>query len=179
MKRIIFTAFLAFSILHCFAQSEQIHKDKELTLVLFLLDDCPICIDYTVTLNDLHSQYSDQVDFIGYFPNFTSKPEKIAKFKKQFSIQFPLKTDFYKKVVKKYNAEVTPEVILIDNNSNKIVYRGRIDNKFFKLGRRRNVVTEHNLKDAIDNFLSGRPIEQGSTLPIGCFISFNDKIDGN
>lgn len=151
-------------------------KDS-LSLYIFLLDDCPICIQYSPTLNNLHKEYGGQISFVGYFPNFSSKKEKIELFRGMYSIKFPLFTDYFKTQAKKFNAQVTPEVILFNHTEDKILYQGRIDNKFYKLGRRRNVVTEHNLKDAIYNLLNDIEIDQPFVEPIGCFINFSDNFN--
>ncbi|MDF1694992.1 MAG: redoxin domain-containing protein [Saprospiraceae bacterium] len=163
---------LIFSVIISFSCSG---NTDSLTLYLFLLDDCPICIQYTPTLNELHAAYGEEIAFIGYFPNFSSKPEKIEEFKKQYGIQFPLFTDYYKSKAKLFNAQITPEVILYDHEQNQILYQGRIDNKFFKLGRRRNVVTEHDLKNAIENRLNDLPIEKKYVEAIGCYINYSDN----
>lgn len=146
-----------------------------LSLYIFLLDDCPICIQYTPTLNDLHKEYGNEISFVGYFPNFSSKPAKIDTYKKKYEVKFPLYTDYFKKKAKKFNAQVTPEVILFNHNTNEVMYQGRIDNMFYKLGRRRKVVTEHDLKTAIQNAISNKVIERPFIEPIGCFINYSDN----
>lgn len=147
-----------------------------LSLYIFLLDDCPICIQYTPTINKLHEEFGDQISFVGYFPNFSSKPQKINSFKDKYNIQFPVFTDYYKIQAKKYKAEITPEVILYNNTKNEVIYQGRIDNKFYKLGRRRNVVTEHDLTNAINQTLNNTPVEKSYVQPIGCYINYSDNI---
>ena len=151
------------------------NKDS-LSLIIFLLDDCPICLQYTPTLNELHDQYKEDINFIGYFPNFSSKPEKIEAFKADYKINFPLYTDYFKQQAKKYNASITPEVILYNHTTNTIIYQGRIDNKFYSLGRRRNVVTEHDLKEAIESTLNGQLVKQRITEAVGCYINFSDNL---
>jgi len=169
MKAIYILLFYVLSSASCLKAGDSI------SLYIFLLDDCPICIQYTSTINDLHNEYGSQVSFVGYFPNFSSKKSKIDTFKNKYNLDFPLYTDYYKTQAKKYNAQVTPEVILYNNTKNVIIYQGRIDNKFYKLGRRRNVVTEHNLKEAILNTLNNQPVEQPFVEPIGCFINYSDN----
>jgi len=151
-------------------------QSDSLSLYLFLLDDCPICVDYTSTLNDLYEEYGDSIEFVGYFPNFTSKPEKIQRFKETYGIQFKLDTDYYKTQASRWRATITPEVILYNHSKSQIVYRGRIDNKFVKLGRRRYVVTQHDLRDALRYCRSDNNMRIESTKPVGCYISYNDAI---
>lgn len=169
---------IAFALFFLLNFSATILNAKDsLTLYLFLLDDCPICIQYSPTINDLHLKYGEEISFIGYFPNFSSKKEKIELFKSQYHIKFPLFTDYFKTQAKKFNVQITPEVILYNHTQNKIVYQGRIDNKFYKLGRRRNVVTEHNLRDAIDLSLKNKKIDQPYVEAIGCYINYSDNYD--
>ena len=160
----------------CFSTST-ISAHDSLSLYIFLLDDCPICIQYSPTINSLHKEYGEQISFVGYFPNFSSKQEKIDIFRNKYDIEYPLYTDYFKVQAKKYNAQVTPEVVLFNHTKGEIIYQGRIDNKFYKLGRRRNVVTEHNLKDAIENVLHDREIDQPFVEPIGCFINYSDNLN--
>ena len=68
-------------------------------------------------------------------------------------------------------------MILFNHTKGIILYQGRIDNKFYKLGRRRNVVTEHNLKNAIEQSLNNLDIDQPYVEPIGCFINYSDNFN--
>ena len=55
-------------------------------------------------------------------------------------------------------------------------YRGRIDNQYAALGKPRRVVTVHDLRDALDAVLAGRPVANPETEAFGCFIaSKNDS----
>ena len=153
----------------------QVNTDS-LSLYLFLLDDCPICLNYTPLLNDLYAKYGSRITFQGYFPNFSSKQKKINLFKVTYQIEFPLQTDYYKEQAKKWDAQVTPEVILYNHTSEKLIYQGRIDNKFVRLGKRRNVITEHNLLDAIKQTLNSKEVLIPFAEPIGCFINYSDSI---
>ena len=51
-----------------------------------------------------------------------------------------------------------------------IAYRGRIDNFYADYGKPRRMVTEHDLRDALDAVLTGKAVEKPSTKPVGCFI---------
>lgn len=159
--------------------SNPLKAKDSLSLYIFLLDDCPICIQYTPTINELYNQYGDHIAFVGYFPNFSSKPEKINKFKSTYNVEFPLYTDYFKKQAKKFNAQVTPEVILFNNSKSETIYQGRIDNMFYKLGRRRKVVTSDDLKLAIIQTLNNENIQTAYVEPVGCFINYSDNFNNN
>lgn len=177
---LLFIISFFFSISNVQSQTRdqsEIEFTDSLSLYLFLLDDCPICLNYTIDLKQLHNEYGDQISFIGYFPNFSSKPEKIELFRTKYNIEFPLYTDYYKEQAKKWNAEVTPEAILYNHTTDNVIYQGRIDNKFVRLGKRRNVVTKHDLKSAIEQTLNKKEVTIATTEAIGCFISYNDQFN--
>jgi hypothetical protein len=50
-----------------------------------------------------------------------------------------------------------------------VLYRGRIDNLYADLNQRRAEATEHDLRDALDAIVDGRPIKS-QPPPIGCAI---------
>jgi len=158
------------------SSSSNLKAGDSLSLYLFLLDDCPICIQYTPTINELHESYGEQISFIGYFPNFSSKKHKIEDFRAKYNLQFPLYTDYFKDKARKFNAQVTPEVVLYNNRTEQVIYQGRIDNKFYKLGRRRHVVTEHDLKSAMEQALNNETVAVPYSEPIGCYINYSDNL---
>jgi hypothetical protein len=155
----IFTTFFSFG------QKKQV--------LLFLLEDCVICQSYSNTLRDLHSVYGSDFDFLGYFPNFASKPEAIESFKQVYDISFPLKTDYFKTVTNKFKVKVTPEVVIYDPQSDSVLYQGRIDDEFFEIGQRRSVVTQQDLRDALQAISSNSNNYKKNTKSIGCFINFD------
>jgi len=144
-------------------------------LYLFLSDECIITQYYITTLNTLVEEYGQEVDMVAIFPNFSSKPKKIEAFYQKYKLNIPYKTDYYKELSRSLGATVTPEAILLDTKG-KIVYQGRIDNGYVRIGKRRRVVTTHELSDAITALVKNEEIEVAKTEAIGCFINFSDKI---
>jgi thiol-disulfide isomerase/thioredoxin len=67
-------------------------------------------------------------------------------------------------------ASITPTAVVVDRRG-EIRYRGRIDNLYAALGKRRQQVTSHDLRDALDAVLAGRPVPHPETESIGCFIT--------
>lgn len=173
---IIICSFSSYNLCTASASYSEPFSDS-LSIYLFLLDDCPICIKYTPEINSIYDDYGDEIGFVGYFPNFSSKPEKINAYRETYGIEFDLKTDYYKLQAKKWKAKVTPEVVLYNHTTKTVLYRGRIDNSFVRLGKRRNVVTERDLRDAITATLDGREIAQPYVVPVGCYINYGDSTE--
>jgi peroxiredoxin len=149
-------------------------QEKDYTLYIFLLDNCKICQSYTLKMNELYDEYHEMVEFIGVFPNIVSTQEKIDAYKEKYKVEYPLITDYDKALAKGLNATITPEVFLIDNNTEEVLYSGRIDDEFFRVGKRKQVVTSFELKDALEGLSKNEEISVKNTEAIGCFINFFD-----
>jgi thiol-disulfide isomerase/thioredoxin len=67
-------------------------------------------------------------------------------------------------------ASITPQAFVIDR-SGEIRYRGRIDNLYAALGKTRQQVTSHDLRDALDAVLAGSKVPHPETEALGCFIT--------
>ena len=67
-------------------------------------------------------------------------------------------------------ATITPQAVVIDR-AGAIRYRGRIDNLYAALGKTRQQVTSHDLRDGLDAVLSGRRVRNPETDAVGCYIT--------
>lgn len=141
----------------------------------FLLDECIITINMTKEINSLYQEFSsDSIHFVGYFPNLSSKPKKIEAFKEKYKLELPTKTDYFKMKSMALGASIMPEVFVVDERTQKILYKGRIDNTYDKVGSRRRVTTEKNLRWALEAIINKHEINISETHAIGCFINFKE-----
>ena len=138
-----------------------------------MLEECKICQYYTPTMIDFFEKFnSDQIGFVGLFPNHFSSPNNIQSFKEKYAIPFPLKKEFFLSRTKNFGVKVTPEVVVYNENTETVLYQGRIDNSYYKLGRRRQVITHYELRDVLNQILAGEEVNVPAAAPIGCYISF-------
>ncbi len=145
-----------------------------LTVYVFLLEDCVISQNYTDLLNKLALEYKNKkIGFLGLFPNSFSRDSTIKAFSTKYNIVFPLKTDHYQTLTKKMGVTITPEVAVFDQKNNVLLYRGRINNQYEKIGRRRNMATTSELEDVLKSWINNKPIAFFETKAIGCFINMN------
>jgi thiol-disulfide isomerase/thioredoxin len=148
------------------------YSQKEVKVYIFMSEDCIICQSYTPYLNELHDRYIDEgIEIIGVFPNFSSKKKQIDAFKEKYQIEYALQSDYFRSITEQFQATITPEVVVFDESQNAILYRGRIDNTFFRVGKRRRVTTTSELEDALEAIVQDKEILITSTQPIGCIIS--------
>jgi hypothetical protein len=53
----------------------------------------------------------------------------------------------------------------------RVVYRGRIDDRYVDLGLERPAATTHDLADALAAVVAGKPVPHPNTQAVGCFIA--------
>ena len=138
-------------------------------VVVFLSPDCPLSKNYAPVLTSLAKKHPG-INFFGIFPGRSYSSEEISEYGKGYGLNFPLLSDPSKQLSGYMKAKVTPEVMLI-NPQGVILYTGLIDNWAVSLGKKRQVITNHYLEEAISSYESGRQITVSHTEPVGCLIN--------
>ena len=153
---------------------QNFNKKDSLSVYIFMSEDCVISQNYTKKLNELALKYQkDHIGLVGVFPNTWSKDSTIQQFIKDYSISFPCKTDHFKTLTKKYGIRITPEVLVLNHASDTPIYKGRIDNQYERIGKRRTKATTNDLEDFIDSWKKDKNISYKESIAVGCFINLN------
>ena len=174
IKLVLSIAFLFLCINGINAKPLSITTNDSLTVYVFLLEDCVISQNYTDLLNKLAIKYKDKkVGFLGLFPNSFSRDSTIKAFAAKYHITFPLKTDHYQILTKKLGVTITPEVAVFDQKNDVLLYRGRINNQYERVGRRRSKASTAELEDVLQSWINNKPIAFYETKAVGCFINLN------
>lgn len=143
--------------------------ESKATVVCFLGAECPLARLYGPKLNEMQAAYAAQgVQFIGVNSNQQDSLEDVKEYVKRYEISFPMAKDYNNEVADRFHAVRTPEVFVLDQQLT-VRYRGRIDNQYLP-GISRAETTTHDLKNALDQLLAGKPVEVSETKPNGCFI---------
>jgi thiol-disulfide isomerase/thioredoxin len=145
---------------------------SKLLVIVWLSPECPLCQNYTLTLNQLSEKYHDVITIVGVFPGASYTKEEYLAFQKKYSISFPLVTDKKRALADRIHATVTPEVFLYDDKRS-LKYSGAIDNWVVSLGKSLKKATISYLDDAIVHTLDGKAASPVYMQPIGCFINDN------
>lgn len=138
-------------------------------VLVFLAPLCPICQDMTFDLRMLEKEFEDQpIEFIGLFPNASTRAEQIAVFDSTYGLSMSLRpdTDGWAELL---GARWTPEVFVLDI-SDSVVYQGRINDRYFAPGRRKNRTRRRDLKEALTDLMAHRPVSVPFTDAVGCPI---------
>ncbi len=136
--------------------------------LVFMTTECPIAREFVPELNRLAGTLSDKpVKFLGVISEPDLSRAEAVAFQKEFKIEFPLLFDASGELAAELKPTHVPEAFVLDVDAN-VVYRGRIDDRYRELGKKRPAPTTHELADAIAAVLEGKPLEVTRTKVIGC-----------
>jgi hypothetical protein len=77
--------------------------------------------------------------------------------------------DSHQVLARQAGALGTPEAVILSPDG-KVLYRGRIDDRFASFGKTRLHVDQHDLRDALDEVLAGEPVAHPYAPSLGCAI---------
>lgn len=167
MKGITFTLLVIFFSLRLNAQ---LYSDS-ISVNFFLLDECRISQNISSEINRVINEFENApFQFLSYFPSVSSKEDNIEKFMNDYKINCSYSTDYDKVKTSFYGATVAPEVVVFDEKNKKVLYRGRIDNSYDKVGSRRRVVTSKDLYNVLETIVNNKEIQEKETQAIGCIL---------
>jgi peroxiredoxin len=155
---------------------EAIPSDS-LSVYVFLSDECMISQFYTLKLTDLYESYHlHKVGLVGYFPTASADASRIKSFGEKYHLSFPLIVDDDQALARQLGITVTPEVAVWDHRSGRLIYRGRIDDSYVRVGKRKMHPQSEDLKNIIEGWIHNEvPEDTLVTQAIGCFINFREQ----
>ena len=140
-------------------------KGKNGTVMVFTSTQCPVVKDYNERIEKLAQDYREKgVNVIGINSNATESVDDMKQQISENKYSFVVLKDKNNKIADLLGAQRTPEVYFLDA-SNKLAYRGRIDNHRVLVH-----VQANDLRDAIDAVLAGKPVTKAETAAFGCSI---------
>lgn len=140
-------------------------KGKNGSVLIFVATKCPVSNAYNDRMEKLAQDYKARgINVIGINSNSTEPGDAVKAHATTHKLTFPILKDPANKIADRLGATVTPEVYFLDA-SNKLLYRGRIDNA-------RNIaeVNSNDLREALDAALAGKPIAKTTATAFGCTI---------
>ncbi|MEO5889805.1 MAG: redoxin domain-containing protein [Ferruginibacter sp.] len=143
---------------------------KPLSLFIFLSPECPLCQNYTKTINGLSKKFGPQLNLFGIVPGNAYTAKEVTGFANKYQATFPIFIDKKQQLTHYLKATVTPQAILLDNQGN-LVYSGAIDDWVQGLGKKRLNVNEHYVQDAIEQSLKPELVKIKTTKAFGCKIN--------
>jgi len=139
--------------------------------LFFVTEDCPVSNYYSREIRRICEDYAHRglgCSLVYVDPATTD--EKARKHAAEYGHgAYAKMVDREHVLIDATQAAITPTAVVIRSDET-IAYRGRIDNFFAAIGKSRRVVTEHDLRDALDAVFAGKPVAKPETPVVGCYI---------
>ena len=140
-------------------------------VLIFVSAECPVSNRYAPEIQRLYGEFSPKgIRFTLVYPNPRDDLAVIAKHLSDYGLPSIAERDPNHVLVSKAQATVTPEAAVFDARE-RLIYGGRIDDRFVELGRERPAATKHDLRNALNAVLAGKRVDPSKTQAVGCFIT--------
>lgn len=139
---------------------------------LFTSTDCPISNRYAPEVRRLAAAFGPKgVLFRLVYPNPADHAADVRDHLTAFAYAGATQAfrDPAQALVTLVDATITPEAAVFAGG--RVVYHGRIDDRYVELGLERASPTTHDLADALTAVLAGRPVTHPVTQAVGCYIA--------
>ena len=142
-------------------------------VVIFISVDCPISNGYAPEIIRMCKDFEPKgaCFYLVHADPQLSDPDA-KKHADEYGYTCPVLVDRKHELVRRLGVKATPEAAIV-NPAGEILYRGRVDDLYAGLGRRRYEATQHDLRDALSEVLAGRPVKTPRTVAVGCAIGEN------
>src|SRR6187401_2411441 len=141
------------------------------SVLVFVASDCPISNGYAPEIQRICRDYRTRgVACSLVYEDMSIDAARVRAHREAYGYKdIAAVIDADGAVAKRAKATVTPQAVIVGPDG-IVKYRGRIDNQYAALGKPRRVVTAHDVRDALDALLAGRPVIHPDTEAFGCFI---------
>lgn len=145
-------------------------NDAKAIVFIFIRTDCPVSNRYAPEVRRLHDKFAKSgVRFWLVYPDPDESGQIIRKHIKEYEYRLRALRDPEHKLVKITGAQVTPEAAVFLPGG-RMVYRGRIDDRYVALGKARPAPKTRDLEQVLEAILEGKQVTNKTTAAIGCFI---------
>ncbi|MFA5911587.1 MAG: redoxin family protein [Vicinamibacterales bacterium] len=140
-------------------------------VLVFTTTDCPISNRYAPEIQRLAARFQKQgIGFTVVYPVSTDTPPVIREHLKKFGYALPVVRDTAQELVKHTGVQVTPEVAVVGAGG-RVLYKGRIDDRYIEFGRDRPQPTERTLERALEAIVQGKAVAVRETQAVGCILA--------
>jgi hypothetical protein len=145
-------------------------RNRRAVVLFFITTDCPIANRMAPEVNRIYRDYrARNLQFYIVYVDKKLTATAASTHAKEYGLLPAALIDREHKLVKFCGARVTPEVAVL-STAGKVLYRGRIDNRYAALGKPRLQPTSRDLRVALDAVCAGKPVTTPVTVAVGCYI---------
>ncbi len=149
-------------------------------LAMFLCVHCPFVKHVEAELARIGRDYEGKIGIVAISSNDVvaypqDSPEEMKAQAERLGFRFPYLFDETQEVARTYDAACTPDFFLFDAEM-KLVYRGQLDDSRPRRGDSGNdiPVTGKDLRQALDDVISGKRPDTNQRTSIGCNIKWRE-----
>ena len=136
--------------------------------LVFIDPACPVAQRYGPRLGEIAAIAAEEgVEFFGVISDPTVSAAEARAYRSEGELAFPVLFDASGDLALRLRPTHVPEAFVI-NKTDRVVYRGRIDDRFEAPGVLRQVVGAHELADAILAVAGGPGSFPAHAAPVGC-----------
>jgi AhpC/TSA family len=139
-------------------------------VLIFVRTDCPISNRYAPELRRIAGEFSQRpVKFWLVYSGKSETSEDIERQVSEFGLPGKVVLDAKQELATRAQATVTPQAAVF-GGTGKLIYSGRIDDRWVSFGKSRPYALNHDLEQAIQATLAGKPVPHARTQAIGCYL---------
>jgi hypothetical protein len=143
---------------------------SKVAVFVFVRTDCPISNRYAPEIQRLYTKFERLgVTFWLGYPNRDDSAQSIRKYLAEYGYAIGALRDPQHTLVGLAKISLTPEAAIFGPGQ-RLLYHGRIDDRYVDFGKARPAPTSHDLETAIEAVLAGRVPPLAATRVIGCSI---------
>ncbi len=140
------------------------------TVFYFAGPECPIARAYSPDVaRAVEKDKARGITWVMVFPEEDVTAEMIRQFQRDYSLPLPAVTADSTEICCALGTTTIPSVVVVDA-SNRILYRGRIDNRYKGLGTTYGPPSKRDLDEVTDAIAAGKPLPPYATPAIGCVL---------
>ena len=141
----------------------------EANVLLFVMTDCPISNRYAPEVRRLHDEFAGAVRFWLVYVDAHRPLDELREHRASFGYPFAALRDVDGALTALAGATVTPEAVVFDA-AQRMVYRGRIDDRYVSFGVARRAPRTRDLHDRLRRLAAGEALAFSQTRAVGCYI---------
>jgi hypothetical protein len=140
-------------------------------VLIFVGTECPISNRYAPEIRRLEQKFGPfGIRFWLVYADPEVSADAIQAHLKAYDLPVRALRDPKHDLVRFSHVHVTPEAAVFVAGP-RLVYHGRIDDRYVDFGKDRLEPTQHDLERVVDAIVHGRAVPEAATRAIGCYIS--------
>ncbi len=138
-------------------------------VLIFVRTDCPIANRYAPELERLQAAYARQgIDFRLVYLDPAITPAQVEAHRQEYGSTIPAMADPQRRYQRLAHVRVTPEAAVFVGE--RLVYHGRIDDRYVDFGKTRARPIHRDLEETLAEIVAGKTPTPRETKAFGCAV---------